>query len=232
MALHAVPPHMRPQLRELLQAPRKGLSLIQQPPPGGASNYEPQSGAIFGILKQMKETFETNMEEGKKEEAESSAQYEELKSTKETQLNAAKEKISTKTQELAKAKETAANDKEDLDDTQATLAADTEFLAKLKEQCATIDKQWEERSKMRADEIAAVGETINILTDDDARDQFNAAGTFMQLRAQSRRQARARGVTAEHLAAAGDRLGSRRLSYLSVRVKSDVFARVQQSIDG
>merc|ERR1719421_640659 len=92
MALHAVPPHMRPQLRELLQAPRKGLSLLQQPPPGGASNYEPQSGAIFGVLKQMKETFETNMEEGKKEEAESAAQYEELKTTKETQLNAAKEK--------------------------------------------------------------------------------------------------------------------------------------------
>merc|ERR1719311_727384 len=232
MALHAVPPHMRPQLRELLQAPREGLSLLQQPPPGGASNYEPQSGAIFGVLKQMKETFETNMEEGKKEEAESAAQYEELKRTKETQLNAANEKIFRKGQELAKARETAANDKEDLDDTQVTLEADTEFLAKLKEQCATIDKQWEERSKMRSVEIATVDEAIDILTHDDSRDQFNAAGTFMQLRAQSRRQARARGVTAEHLAAAGDRLKSSRLSYLAVRVKNDVFAKIQQSIDG
>merc|ERR1719281_258591 len=232
MALHAVPPHMRPQLRELLQAPREGLSLLQQPPPGGASNYEPQSGAIFGVLKQMKETFETNMEEGKKEEADGAAQYEELKNTKETQLNAAKDKISTKTQELAKAKETAANDKEDLDDTQATLAADTEFLAKLKEQGATIDKQWEERSKMRADEIAAVGETINILTDDDARDQFNDAGTFMQLRAQSKRESVARERTAAYLAAAGDKLSSKRLAYLAVRVKNDVFAKVKESIDG
>merc|ERR1719201_816262 len=116
----------------------------------------------------MKETFETNMGEGKKEEADGAAQYEELKNTKETQLNAAKDKISTKTQELAKAKETAANDKEDLDDTQATLAADTEFLTKLREQCAAIDAQWEERSKMRSEGIAAVGETINILTDDEA----------------------------------------------------------------
>merc|ERR1719421_1390273 len=232
MALHAVPPHMRPQLRELLQAPRKGLSLLQQPPPGGASNYEPQSGAIFGVLKQMKETFETNMEEGKKEEAESAAQYEELKKTKETQLNAANEKIFRKGQELAKAKETAANDKEDLDDTQETLAADTEFLAKLREQCAAIDKQWEERSKMRADEIAAVGETINILTDDDARDQFNDAGTFMQLRAQSKRESVARERTAAYIAAAGDKLKSKRLAYLAVRVKNDVFAKVKESIDG
>merc|ERR1719420_2210154 len=232
MALHAVPPHMRPQLRELLQAPRKGLSLLQQPPPGGASNYEPQSGAIFGVLKQMKETFETNMEVGKKEEVEGAAQYEELKKTKETQLNAANEKIFRKGQELAKARETAANDKEDLDDTQATLAADTEFLAKLKEQCSTIDKQWEERSKMRADEIAAVGETINILTDDDARDQFNDAGTFMQLRAQSKRESVARERTAAHIAAAGAKLNSKRLSYLAVRVKNDVFAKVKESIDG
>merc|ERR1719443_2583034 len=232
MAEKAVAPHLRPQVKELLRAPRKGLSLLQQPPPGGASNYEPQSGAIFGVLKQMKETFETNMEEGKKEEAEGAAQYEELKTTKETQLNAAKEKISTKTQELAKARETAANDKEDLDDTQATLAADTEFLGKLREQCAAIDKQWEERSKMRSDEIAAVGETINILTDDDARDQFNDAGTFMQLRAQSKRESVARERTAAYIAAAGDKLQSKRLAALAVKVRNDVFAKVKESIDG
>ena len=32
------------------------------------------------------------------------------------------------------------------------------------------DKEWEERSKTRAMEIAAVGETIKILTDEDAHD--------------------------------------------------------------
>merc|ERR1719327_1763922 len=232
MAVKAVAPHLRPQVQQMLRASRKGLSLLQQPPPGGASNYEPQSGAIFGILKQMKETFETNMEEGKKDEAASADQYATLKDTKEAELNAAKEKIFTKGQELAKAKENAANDKEDLDDTQATLAADTEFLAKLKEQCAAIDAQWEERSKMRSDEIAAVGETINILTDDDARDQFNAAGTFMQLRAQAKRESRGRELAAAHLASAGDRLHSRRLAYLSVRVRNDVFSKVKESIDG
>merc|ERR1719327_1100605 len=232
MALHAVPPHMRPQLRELLQAPREGLSLLQQPPPGGASNYEPQSGAIFGVLKQMKETFETNMEEGKKEEAESAAQYEELKRTKETQLNAANEKIFRKGQELAKARETAANDKEDLDDTQVTLEADTEFLAKLKEQCETIDKQWEERSKMRSEEIAAVGETIGILTDDAARDQFSAAGQFVQLRAQSKLETAARERTVAFLVEAGKKLNSPRVSFLAQRLRLDVFAKVKENIDG
>merc|ERR1719326_1636112 len=158
----------------------------------------------------MKETFETNMEEGKKKEAEDAAGYEEMKSAKETQLKAAQDKIFTKSQELAQAKETAESDREDLDDTQTTLASDTEFLAKLKEQCAAIDKMWEERSKMRADEIAAVGETINILTDDDARDQMNDAGTFMQLRSQSRRESRQRELTATFLVSASDKLHSNR----------------------
>merc|ERR1719389_349167 len=124
---------MRKELRALLKGEAREMSFLQ----GQAQAHEPQSGAIFGVLKQMKETFETNMEEGKKEESEGAAQYEELKTTKETQLNAANEKIFRKGQELAKARETAANNKEDLDDTQATLEADTEFLAKLKEQCAT-----------------------------------------------------------------------------------------------
>ena len=33
-------------------------------------SYAPQSGQIFGILKQMKETFETNLSNSQKEEME------------------------------------------------------------------------------------------------------------------------------------------------------------------
>merc|ERR1719515_106060 len=111
IAMRAVAPHLRPQVQQFLTAPRNAISLLQQPPPGGASNYEPQSGAIFGIIKQMKEEFETNMEEGKKDEAAAADQYATLKDTKEAELNAAKEKIFTKGQELAKARETAAKEK-------------------------------------------------------------------------------------------------------------------------
>merc|ERR1719311_1936013 len=204
MAEEAVAPHQRAQVRALLLSPSRAMSLLQQPV--AAESYAPQSGAIFGILKQMKETFETNLESGKKEEAQSLADYNNLKETKNAQIKDAKDKIFTKTEELAKAKETAATSKQSLDDTEKTLAADTDFLAKLREQCATIDKQWEERSKMRAEEIAAVGETIGILTDDAARDQMAAAGQFMQLRAQSKLESHQRERTVAYLASAGKRL--------------------------
>merc|ERR1719235_2509002 len=41
-------------------------------------SYAPQAGAIFGILKQMKETFETNLETSQKEEMASQTAYDDL----------------------------------------------------------------------------------------------------------------------------------------------------------
>merc|ERR1719502_2158866 len=231
LAEASVAPHQRRQLRALLQDPRRGITLLQQP---GSFEQEsaPQSGAIFGILKQMKETFETNMETGKKEEAQSAADFDSLSATKNEQLKAAKDKIFTKSEELAKANEVAATSKESLDDTSNTLAANTEFLANLKKQCADIDSQWEARTKMRSEEITAVSETIGILTSDDAKDQFTASMGFVQARAQSKRETRQREATASFLAAAGQRLNSPRISYLAVRVRNDVFAKVKESING
>ena len=43
-----------------------------------------RSGAIFGILKQMKETFETNLSSSQKEEMQSQSAYEDLKAAKES----------------------------------------------------------------------------------------------------------------------------------------------------
>ena len=45
-------------------------------------SYAPQSGEIFGILEQMKETFESNLSAAQKKEAESQKAYERLKAAK------------------------------------------------------------------------------------------------------------------------------------------------------
>merc|ERR550514_1296706 len=96
-------------------------------------SYAPQSGEIFGILKQMKETFETNLADSQKEEMQAQKAYEDLKAAKEAEIAAATEQIDTKTQELATTDEKNAQAKEDLEDTKTTLAADQEYLAMLKE---------------------------------------------------------------------------------------------------
>merc|ERR1719420_2568161 len=106
----------------------------------------PASGEIFGILKQMKESFETNLANSQKEEMQSQKDYEDL--------------IDTKTVELGTTDEKNAQSKESLEDTRETLAADTAFLADLKERCQNMDQEYEERTKTRQLEIQAVSKAL------------------------------------------------------------------------
>merc|ERR1719297_356640 len=87
-------------------------------------SYAPQSGEIFGILKQMKATFEENLSQSQKEEMANQKAYEDLKLAKEDEIAAGQAQIDTKTQELATAEATLAQSKEDIEDTRNSLAAD------------------------------------------------------------------------------------------------------------
>ena len=61
------------------------FDLIQNPQdyfdaePTFKQSYAPQSGEIFSILKQMKESFETNLSDSQKEEMANQKAYEDLK---------------------------------------------------------------------------------------------------------------------------------------------------------
>merc|ERR1719231_1520591 len=114
------------------------LSLLQET--NGALAYAPASGEIFGILKQMKESFETNLEGSRKDEAESAKSFGELKSAKQMEIKAASEKAFNKEAEAAVALKKNAEAKEGLENTRKALAADTDFLATLKQKCATMDE--------------------------------------------------------------------------------------------
>merc|ERR1719398_553931 len=87
-------------------------------------SYAPQSGEIFGILTQMKETFEANLSAAQKEEMANQKAYEDLKAAKEAEIAAGQAQIDTKTQELADTDEKLAMAKQDIEDTRASLAAD------------------------------------------------------------------------------------------------------------
>merc|ERR1719355_397718 len=143
-------------------------------------SYAPQSGQIFGILKQMKETFETNLSTSQKEEMAAQQAYEDLKAAKEAEIKAGEEQRDQKTQELADTDAKLAEDKQDLEDTRNSLSADQKFLMNLKETCQMTDQEWEERQKMRQEEVQAVSEALAILSSDDAHDTFTSTFNFVQ----------------------------------------------------
>merc|ERR1719359_2115608 len=150
----------------------------QQAPSAGS--YAPQSGQILGILKQMLETFESNLSQSQKDELAASSDYENLKAVKETEITAALNQIELKTQELATTDEKNANAKADLEDTEAQLEADKKFLENLRAQCSAMDAEWEARSKVRAEEMEAVAKALEILSGDDAHDLFTKTFNFIQ----------------------------------------------------
>merc|ERR1719326_2855389 len=157
---------------------RKIAAFVQQP--ASAGSYAPASGEIFGILKQMKETFETDLAAAQEDEKKSQAAYEELKAAKEAEIAAAQEQVTTKTGELATTKEKKAAAETDKIDTMESLDADQKYLANLKEKCALTDKEFEERLKTRQLEMQAVSKAMAVLNSDDAMDTFSSTFSLLQ----------------------------------------------------
>ena len=192
-------------------------------------SYAPQSGAIFGILKQMKETFETNLENSQKEEMQSQTAYEDLKATKEEEIQAGSDQKDTKTQELADTDAANAQAKQDLEDTRNSLAADQKFLMNLKETCQNTDQEFEERTKTRAEEIKAVSEALAILSSDDAHDTFTSTFNFVQ---KSMKKSSTREKAEKILLKAAKKTGEAKIAKLANRVQLDNFKKVSEDIDG
>merc|ERR1719327_2384921 len=135
-------------------------------------SYAPQSGEIIGILKQMLDTQIADLAEATKAEEEAIAIYKELMAAKTKEVEAATKAIEEKLARIADLGVEIVQMKEDVEDTVEALAEDKKFLADLEKNCAAKTKDWEYRSKMRADEILAIAETIKILNDDDALELF------------------------------------------------------------
>merc|ERR1719486_1168776 len=123
----------------------------------------------------MLDEFESNSKQADEDEASASASFADLKSTKEKEIEFATESIEKKTVRSGELAVSIVQTKDELEDTTAELAETEKYAAGLKEQCAAKEKENAARTKARADEIAAVGEAIGILNDDDALDVFKKA---------------------------------------------------------
>merc|ERR1719356_2144412 len=137
---------------------------------GGRSSdgYTPVSGEIVGILEQIKEDFEKSLSEVEATEAEAVALHEELIAAKKKHVGTLSASIETKTVKVGELQVEIVNMKNDLSDTEAALLQDQKMAADLKGNCEAKAAEWEERKKLRAEELMTIHETIGVLNDDDA----------------------------------------------------------------
>jgi len=168
---------------------KKGVDSFLQSKAPFTGTYTSQSGQIVGILKNMRDTFKANLKSAIATEKSSLSASTKLMATlveahtemttsyddKQELLGSNDDELSTKKEQLAEA----VNQK----------ASDEEFLEKLTVTCDEKEKDYNERKVQRANEDAAIAETISILNSDEAFASFGktdatstGATGFMQLR--------------------------------------------------
>jgi len=193
------------------------------------SDYAPQSGSIVGILKQMKDTMADDLARITEAEKKAVSDFDSLVAAKEKEINACQKTIENKVTRIGNLGVEIETMKADLSDTEQDMLEDKKFLEDMDEQCATKKKEWEERSKLRTEELLALADTIKILNDDDALELFKKtlpAPALLQTKVsseQTRRQALA--VLSGHSSYNIDLIG------LSLRGKKVSFDKVIAMID-
>jgi len=135
-------------------------------------DYSAQSGEIVGMLKAMKDEMDKDLNGAIAAEETAASGFEQLAAAKKAEIAAASEAIESKTARQGSLAVLIATTGDDIEDTTRELSENEAFLANLSAQCAQKKTEWEERCKIRTQEIAAVSEAIKVLNDDDALDLF------------------------------------------------------------
>jgi chromosome segregation ATPase len=152
---------------------------------GDGDGYAPASGAITGILKQMGDTMASTLADITATEKDSLKTFNELVKAKTAEIDACTAAIEDKMKRIGDLGVKIVGMKEDLSDAEESLVEDKKYLAELEKGCATKEKEWAERCKMRQEEILALADTIKILNDDDALELFKktlpGASSLLQL---------------------------------------------------
>merc|ERR1719265_2071594 len=180
-------PLVRPSERSLL------MSFLET-----GEGLEGGSDQIIGIVEQMKETMEADLAEATSKEGEAKSIYETTMTDKTKEIESAGKAVETKTARSGTAAVETVQAKADLEKTQKAVEEDTNFKANLKKNCAIKQKEWDERCKLRAQEIQAISETIEMMNSDDALELFKktlpsaaaSASALIQTAATSRSQMR------------------------------------------
>jgi len=159
---------------EMSASDRDLLSSFLQEKQGSddSDEYAPQGGEITGMLKQMKETMETDLADDTAAEDQAKVDFDNLSRSKNDQISSLTQLIETKTARDGEVGVELVNLNADLDDTSSSLASDKQFFADLSKNCGHKREEWATRQKTRSAELLAISDTIKILNDDDALNLF------------------------------------------------------------
>merc|ERR1719174_1307030 len=183
-------------------------------------NYNSQSGEIVGVLKNMLDTFKSNLESSIAAEEKAQKEYDDLMALKEAEFEEMKKAHESKKKTIGDNSETISTKDSELATVTEELGTDQEFLGDLTTRCAEKKKEYEHRTMLRANEDAAIAQAISILNSDAAFATFDKAGvqsfaqqSFVQLKQSETKVVR--GKVLQELLGAGRKLQSLKIARIA-----------------
>merc|ERR1719331_1628640 len=124
-------------------------------------------------------------------EKEAISNFEGLMAAKTKEVETLTAAIEEKTQRVGQLAVDIVEMKNELGDQQESIVEDKKFVADLEKNCAAKQAEWDERCKLRQEELLALADTIKMLNDDEALELFkkalpSASASFVQLQVTSK----------------------------------------------
>merc|ERR1719359_755473 len=194
--------------------------------------YEFQSGGVVDMLEKLLTKFEDELAQLEKEESNAEHAFQMLAQDLSNQIASATDSRNQKNEEKANTEQALADAKGDLAETTADRDADQKYLDETNSLCEQKTSEYEARQKLRAEEIDAISQAIEIISSQVAGLAEKHLPTlvqtsFVQLRASA---SSPKMEAANFLRAKAQKLNSRVLFQLAERAQEDPFKKVKKMI--
>jgi len=201
-----------------------------------ANAYEFQAQGVIDMIQGMKDKFEEEQSDLEKKEMNAKFSFETLSQDLKSQIEDGTQDKTEKEAEKGDALKSAGQAKADLASTTGTRDDDSKYLADLTATCEAKSAAFAERQQLRAEEIAAIEKAIEILASPEVSGSsekhlpglVQITSALAQLRSQAQNPNQLR--VAAYLKDQAQRLNSRVLSVIAMRVSDDPFKKVKKMI--
>eukprot|EP00419_Tripos_fusus_P035295 CAMPEP_0172779856 /NCGR_PEP_ID=MMETSP1074-20121228/202633_1 /TAXON_ID=2916 /ORGANISM="Ceratium fusus, Strain PA161109" /LENGTH=716 /DNA_ID=CAMNT_0013616823 /DNA_START=45 /DNA_END=2196 /DNA_ORIENTATION=+ len=208
---------------------------LSEPPEAYA--YEHRSTGILDMLEKLKEKFLDERSVLEKEEVQKRHAYELLVQDLKKSIEAAEDTISQKVEQKSKSLQNSATMAGDLEDVTTTLADDKKYRSEMSATCKQKDTDFQDRQKLRTEEIQALGKAIEILSNGKVVESSEKYLTMLQNHGialvqfgSADHDPDVQMRVADFLRVQGAKINSGMLSAMAVRASEDPFVKVKKMI--
>merc|ERR1719456_726315 len=149
--------------------PYHKLSALERLGQKFSAKYSPFEPTITQILKDLLESFRATSETETTNEADLQKSYQEIMDSKANELETKKSLLSDKEEQKAKANKDMNANEAEWQKTADQLTAANKVFGSAKGVCTSLANKWEERKKLREEELKGVEDALKTLTSDENR---------------------------------------------------------------